>query len=140
VTTCSFVDTAASGSFGGGAIYVQSEEGSSISESTTTQTALRVTFSTFQGASAHLGTAMYNSLADVVFKDSFIGSDEGDPANRFFDADQSALCTSGCPRGQYGNCTSLGASCASCVVGACILCPPGRTGTTKSGATSRDDR
>ena len=139
VSRCGFFDTGVTSTFGGGAIYVESEEGSSLAESTTAQTELVVTSSSFQQASASFGVAIYNSLARVTFNNSFIQrSVKDDPVNLFFDADSSAVCTSACSRGQYGSCTALGASCASCRVDVCISCPPGRIGIS-SGATSLEE-
>ena len=139
VLRCTFVETCAEGT-GGGAIFVESEEGSSLAASSTMQTVLRVTSSTFRAASAYLGTTLYNSLANVVFEDSFVAPDGGDPSNRFFDADQTARCASLCPEGSFGNCSLLGASCASCEIGQCISCPPGRTGISQvTGSTSMEE-
>ena len=144
VKNCEFFDTSASDVFGGGAIYAESEEGSSLANSVTT---LRVSSSTFTAASAYLGATIYSSLADVTFNDSFIGpaSNVDAPTGQFFDADQSAACTSACKPGTFGNCTAVGSfssssssstsSCASCAVGVCFDCPPGRTGR-RAGSTS----
>jgi hypothetical protein len=139
VSGCTFEDTSVSSTFGGGAIYVESEEGSSSAQSSTTQTYLHVSSSTFHRSTAFLGTAIYNSLAIVKFDNSFVAADdgEGDPSNRFFDAAQSATCTSSCGRNQYGNCSLLGTSCASCFIDSCYVsatgcesCPAGRVTTT----------
>ena len=123
VSGCTFEDTSVSSTFGGGAIYVESEEGSSSAQSSTTQTYLHVSSSTFHRSTAFLGTAIYNSLAIVTFDNSFVAADdgEGDPSNRFFDAAQSATCTSSCGRNQYGNCSLLGTSCASCFIDSCYV-------------------
>ena len=75
----------------------------------------------------------------MVFEDSFVAPDGGDPSNRFFDADQTAQCASLCPEGSFGNCSLLGASCLVRDWPMHLL-PPGRTGISQvTGSTSMEE-
>ena len=141
VSDCTFRDVVASNSVGG-AIAVKSDR--------LLETEVNIDGAHFKNAEAGFyGAVMYNAMGLIDIKNTYIEEDSMVYQDGIiFNAGGVSTCVSGCPEGQYGDCTPIDPdtitqgsgdatepACFSCNISLCFDCDAGRYSASAGGVT-----